>query len=366
MVNNSDLCLPLVLSCAIAQIAIAQNASFTTIEPTPGFLRSGVLSVSRTNSIVAGFNDMGPGDAAYFRRSGAGEVTVVTAWNQTSGLSVSSDGSHVLVGGSTPRVWRSDGVIVEMGGRPSGRTFFNEFGSDSRSAVANDGSWAVGSFAAGNDVKPYRWTESTNSWQAIPGAWRQTTLVRDTSPDGQAFVGGSSDFNGGFNFLYREGVGVTEIPVSPYGVSDDARFIVGTVIASSSTLAPAIFTSAGVQVLDIPSGFWEARAMDVSNDGNVVVGRALRPDGLRSDAFIWTPASGTRLLRDVLADAGVVVPAFNQVERILIDASGTTVYGTYGSSVGFRGFVASIPSPSVVIALSCSGVLLNIRRRRCA
>ena len=89
---------------------------------------------------------------------------------------------------------------------------------------------------------------------------------------------------------------------------------------------------------------WSTEARDVSQDGTVVVGRAFGPMASTYIALIWTPAGGWQKLSDALADAGIDVSDWDQLQQAeAVSTNGKIIAGT-GVRKGVQlGFVARLP-----------------------
>jgi Concanavalin A-like lectin/glucanases superfamily len=131
-------------------------------------------------------------------------------------------------------------------------------------------------------------------------------------------------------------------------VSPDARFILGRsggqpVVRGNG---PAWFLAAPTTpVMSTP----DAYAM--SDDGSVVVGKAYNPAATtlhKRDAVVWRRGQPPARLRDILASAGVSMPAYDAATLNAVSADGSVVVGTYRIEQAFqdveRAFVAVLPS----------------------
>lgn len=123
------------------------------------------------------------------------------------------------------------------------------------------------------------------------------TFVNDLSADGQVAVGSSRGGDGHVRAIRwtREG-GTVEVPgLSVFSGANVATCVNrdGTLIGGSnaqpndSDSVPWVWTAAtGTQQLPLPQGFHSGRVTDVSDDGSVLVGTAIAPDG-KSWALSW-------------------------------------------------------------------------------
>lgn len=86
-------------------------------------------------------------------------------------------------------------------------------------------------------------------------------------------------------------------------------------------------------------------AMDCSADGNTIVGH-FNDGGVGTwEAFVWTQADGFRSLRDILADAGVIIPEDVRLRETYTSNDGRVIAGwAYVMSENrYYGYVATLP-----------------------
>src|SRR5690606_15885348 len=86
-------------------------------------------------------------------------------------------------------------------------------------------------------------------------------------------------------------------------------------------------------------------AMDCSADGNTIVGYFMDGGVTTWDAFIWTQETGFRTLREILADAGVVIPENVRLRETYTSNDGRVIAGwAYDISENrYYGYVATLP-----------------------
>jgi probable HAF family extracellular repeat protein len=111
---------------------------------------------------------------------------------------------------------------------------------------------------------------------------------------------------------------------------------------------------------DLPGGSFQSAATDVSADGSVVVGSS-RTDsmvGLRTEAFIWTEATGIKKLQDTLEnDFGLNLSGWTLTEATSISADGRTIVGTGRNPAGDQeAWVATlhVPEPRTALLAVCA------------
>ncbi|MCC8998148.1 MAG: PEP-CTERM sorting domain-containing protein, partial [Candidatus Contendobacter sp.] len=87
------------------------------------------------------------------------------------------------------------------------------------------------------------------------------------------------------------------------GVSADGSTVVGFSNSTNSDFEAFLWTEAGgmVSLGDLPGGIFRSIAYGVSGDGSTVVGySSSSANGGNGEAFLWTETGGIRALRDVL------------------------------------------------------------------
>ena len=133
---------------------------------------------------------------------------------------------------------------------------------------------------------------------------------------------------------------------SAYGVSHDGKVIVGEFFAATG---PTVFrwTEAGGAVkLTLPKGAVGSRSAAVSGDGTVVVGVAYGPgsNGDESHPFVWTKATGSRRIEDIVDFKGPAFGCLTDVQVSALSANGKTLAGQGRlPNDHFRGYVLTLP-----------------------
>ena len=110
----------------------------------------------------------------------------------------------------------------------------------------------------------------------------------------------------------------------------------------------------------------EARALDVSSEGSVIVGSLVLGDvfsGGELVAMIWDPINGQRVLQDVLAP-DVDLTGWVLMQATGVSDDGLTIVGTGRNPQGVtEGWVVVIPEPSTTLLLALGLVgLAHVRR----
>lgn len=146
-------------------------------------------------------------------------------------------------------------------------------------------------------------------------------------------------------------------------LSDDGQIVVGYM--STGVFQTEAFlwdgaTDISIGLGDINSlGTTVSRALAISGDGSVVVGKA--GDG----AFIWDEANGMRLLADVLTSVvGLDLAGWTLDEATAISSDGLTIAGNGINASGqLEGWVAVIPEPGTGLLVGFGLSMLSARRR---
>ncbi len=231
-------------------------------------------------------------------------------------------------------------------------------------------------------ISPFVWTQATNSWQAlIPTQQSLSDFVdvNDASDDGTVVVGQVNEgsifgMNRGFVHRADTGYSLLTAPTSnsigwtAQAVNASGNIIVGE-HGTAFRIGNAVVWRDGVPTL-LPNlaNYTIATALDVTDDGNMVIGTALSL-GQPDTTFVWTLTGGTRSLSDYLADYALSLPGEYSMQAIHLSGDGNTIAGYYqptlnGQNIGeSRAFVFTIPAPSSILLLSAGTFALTRRRR---
>ena len=205
-----------------------------------------------------------------------------------------------------------------------------------------------------NRTQAFRWADSQMSGLGfLPG--QTMSLAWGTNDDGSIVVGDSGSPDQTRAFVWTESQGMQELPsfepsetVHARGISADGRYVVGS--RSGGTLANSAFRWSETEVVDLgvlPGVFRRAVARDVSADGSVVVGSTTRLIGSseQSEAFVWTEATGTLAVGQVLADCfGVALHGRRLRDAVAISEDGKVIAVEGLHSDGqTAAFVVSLP-----------------------
>ncbi len=218
---------------------------------------------------------------------------------------ISGDG-RVIVGYRTPNggpqegfVWSSTSGFVGVGDLAGGpvQSIANGVSSDGRVAVGYSTSGLTPAPINGAIFQAFRWDSDSLTVGLGFLAGAPPSIAYAASADGSVIVGEGNNRMQAFRWTAASGM--VGLPGSSSGssaldVSDDGSVIVGT-----TSGAPVLWADgAGVVNLgDLPGGVSEGQARGVSPDGRVVVGSSFSDAGRR--AFKWTDSSGMLALGDL-------------------------------------------------------------------
>jgi len=322
------LCLSLLLGYSAAQAASFRGLGFLD----PGGVRlSEVTGISADGSVVVGDSASALGGREAFRWTqkhgmvGLGYLPGYTLHSYA--YDVSADGS-VIVGWGTNTFgqvqasrWTQRDGWVGLGGLDPNSINSIALG------VSADGSVVVGYSYNPTTQEAFRWTQSGG----MVGLGCGGCSARGVSADGSVIVGISGEA-----FRWTQGggmVGLGDLPggyygSAAYGVSADGSVVVGNSYSASGMEAFRWTPSTGMVGLGyLPGGGGNflIRAWDVSADGSVIVGGSSSSSGDR--AFTWDATNGMRALSDVLTAMGVDLTGWTLTWAYGISDDGTVIVG---------------------------------------
>ena len=251
-----------------------------------------------------GMTDLGTLSSSPFATSQADASDPTGTW--IAGVTETENGAHHAF------LWRADEGMTDLG--TFGQLLHVE-------AVSADGARIAGATEAPHP-RPAAWASGSGWTFLLDNDW--SGYAKDLTADGQTIVGFFSDPNnnvvafrwtadGGAEDLNQTYAGLLTGSLVPSvlseanAISPDGRYIVGGGF-NGQTLQPEPFLldtqTPAVHFLGLPgSPIYAASAMDVSADGEVVVGTALAGGQPPGRAFWWTPDTGIEDLNEVFADA---------------------------------------------------------------
>jgi len=186
-------------------------------------------------------------------------------------------------------------------------------------------------------LRAFRWT-AAGGIQSLPYASgsHNTSKPYAISRDGTTIVGESGSTGSGVivGFAWTAGTGTVSLTAGGLtggraeGVNADGSVIVG--LGHTATTEGAVYWDAQRQPTFLGSvGTFRSRtAHCVSDDGQIIGGRANTPTSGSDQGFIWTASGGMEFARDYFADRGAPVPSgWRVAECIAMSAGGRTIGG---------------------------------------
>lgn len=373
---------PFLLSLFIPAFASgATIASFTTLGAYNGILPNSSGISADGSTIVGGLQ----GRAFRWTATGGFELLDPNheAFDWSSGIAVSSDGSVVTGAGDVPDGsgqrafrWTVAGGMEVLDGLEGSDGWSGGWG------IAGDGNTIFGDspHQLEDRDRAMRWSASEGmvSLGHLPGGDNSSGAF-GVSADGLVGVGGVQSAAGeqAFRWTASDGmVGLGDLQTAPapgslrsigYAVSGDGEVIVGHAQSDAGQQAFLWTEAAGMVGLgDIPGGPFHSSAAAASYDGSVIVGHG--SGLLGQEAFIWDSEHGTRNLRDVLmSEYGLAATLADwQLQSANgISADGKTIFGsgTYQGQLAGT-WVVTIPEPAAMSLLLVGGAALSARRSR--
>jgi probable HAF family extracellular repeat protein len=299
-------------------------ASFQGLGTIAGWSQSQAWGVSGDGKVVVGqLSRLGSDTRAFRWTAGAGMQDLGTLGGANSEAYAASADGAVVVGRATntagnyrPFRWTSAGGMQDLPSSPP------EFVSGDALDVSADGNSVVGLFGFAE-----RWT-ATGGLEDLGNF-----SSRGLSSDGQVVVGNNGHAvrwtaTGGLQDLGTVDGTQSTVP-GTQSFADDASGNGAVVVGQSRDrdgFWKAFRWTAATGMRDIGTlGGPMAAAYNVSDDGSVVVGRALTSSNSASDrAFRWTPKKGMQNLQGLLVRAGVT----SVNGWILLGATGVSADGT--------------------------------------
>ena len=358
------------------------EASFTGLgELAGGSFFSQALAVSADGSTVVGQSDPGGGDHEAFRWTRSGGMQAlggVSAIPASRALGASADGS-VVVGLSGTQFAMEAFRWTAAGGMQALPRLAPENITNVAWGVSGDGSVVVGQSNSATTRHAFRWDAATGT-RALPGLGGEIIdlIAVGVSGDGSTVLGQRQSSRG-----WREAVvwaadgtvrGIDGFDPEGHGtdaaaISADGTTVVGTAgvnLGNDDTSIAFRWTSAGgIESLDdLPGSGFHSMGRAVNGDGSVVVGVGRAEGG--DEAFLWTPGSRMRSLRDVLVtDHGLDLAGWTLKEATGISADGRTIAGWGLNPAGqTEAWVAVVPEPSLLGGVAVVGTMLFLRRRK--
>ena len=294
---------------------------------------------------------------------------------------VSNDGSTVVGrgsvnGGITEAFrWTQAGGMQGLGDLPGGTV-------DSQSnSTSSDGSVVVGQSRSGSGLEAFRWTQSGGMLGLGTLAGGNFSLANSTSADGSVAVGLSGSASGSQAFRWTQAggmVGLGDLAGGSFNSQATSTSADGSVVVGWSSSASGLegfrWTQAGgMQGLGLLAGGGPfSFAYSTNADGSVVVGQARASDGNR--ASIWDAANGLRVLQDVLvADFGFDLTGWRLLDARGVSDDGLVIAGSAINPDGLneawvvnlrQDVVAELPEPAPFVFFGLGLAILGFSRRK--
>jgi uncharacterized membrane protein len=364
--------------CAVAALLIGAITRPTDLHAAVAGLRAlGTGNFSTADSISGdGLVVSGHVDNQAFRWTGTtvqrlGYLAGGTA--NSEGYGINGDGS-VIVGNSASTAsglngaeamrWTAASGMQPLGDLPGGSYYSVAY------ALSADSGVVVGESDSASGTEAYRWTAAGGmvGLGDIPGGPFYSSAAA-ISADGTVIVGRSWDAANDIAFRWTAQSGMAPIPSRPdlrpahaYAITPDGSVIVGRSIGGF-TEAFRWSASGGLQGLgDAPGGSKFSLALDVSDDGSVIVGQT--NTALGNEAGVWDAAHGMRSLSSILAGNNVDLTGWTLGVATAVSGDGSTIVGQgtlNGRVVAYR---AVIPEPASLTMIAATTVMIAMRRHR--
>jgi uncharacterized membrane protein len=230
------------------------------------------------------------------------EMPILPGWNSAGGTAVSADGT-VIVGWGGGGVARWDAAGAHSLGAPPWRSYAIAWGASADAGVI------TGYAYTSSNVDNHAFALDATGWTDLG------VLPGDTLSSGRA-------------------------------VSADGSVVVGYSRISSPPFInhPFRWTRAGgAQPLPLAPGAAGMSPLAASGDGSVVVGSQYIQFNANPDGFVWTTATGSRSIRDVLQSYGIDLTGTIAVNPQAITRDGRTLAGTAGGPNQYQAWVATLP-----------------------
>lgn len=338
-----------------------------------GTFQSFASEATPDGSVVVGYSSSSNGYEA-FRWTAAGGMVGLGSLGgspfSSYGNGISADGS-IIVGYSRsssaidePFRWTSGTGMVGLGSLPGGNNYGRAF------AISANGAVIVGTAGSTPGIQAMYWTSGTGMvglGDFAGGAY--DSYATGVSADGSVIVGSGAGTAGREAFRWTSGTGMVGLGDLSGGTFDsyaitcnsDGGILVGYGTSAIGTEAMMWTAGSGMVGLGTVAGSARTTALDVSDDGNMVVGWHLIGNG---QAFVWTPTGGMQNLGTFLVNNyGIDLTGWTLYRANSISDDGRVITG-YGSHNGnVEAFIAVIPEPELTWLLT-AGLFSFLTRRR--
>ncbi len=310
---------------------------------------SNATGINGNGSVATGTGIGGGTTQAYRWNSGSGmtALPMQSGYTESQGFFVSSDGT-TFIGKSfnnstnTQAVfrWNESTGMTTVTSITGASSFVNPH------AISSDGSIVYGSSFNGSSASDWKWTESGGLEVITQLDGTNISSINATSGDGSILVGELNNMTDE-SYLYKDGA-IQSLGLLPVGN-------------------------------DTPYGGVSSEAIDVNDDGTVVVGllRAINNVADRTDfhAFVWDEVHGMREISAILIENGYDVSDYLDFYVTSISADGSVITGSaVTSDYVSEGWVITgyaVPEPEhfagmAGLALFAGSIIYRCRRQRAA
>ncbi|SIN96720.1 autotransporter domain-containing protein [Halodesulfovibrio marinisediminis] len=314
----------LVQVCCFEVIAFASFVSFPSSEFAPN-------AVNRDGSVIVGRRS----SKAYIRRQDGSYVFLgeLSSGGSSTARGVSGDGTIVVgdaYSGSSNEAFRWTATLGMVGlGYLSGGT------SSSAYNISDDGKVVVGSSTNSSSYEEaFRWTAASGmvGLGELPGGFNFSRALA-VNADGSVVVGESLSDAGfeAFRWTSSSGmVGLGDLPTGSFeskatDVSADGSVVVGTGKTDDGNQAFRWTQSEGMVGLGTLAGGKTSGASAISGNGAIIVGVSEVASG--TEVFRWSVSRGMESLNSLLKKEGVQLDGFNLYQVSDISEDGTVIVG---------------------------------------
>jgi probable HAF family extracellular repeat protein len=372
-----------ICTAAISPRAVAAAPAFYNIGAFPGqnFPSSALDGISPDGSLAVGRSNSIPPTTLGARWSIATGLQALgneSGFIYTTARDASLNGTYIAGYHQLPSTFQYKAFrlgptgSIDLGDLPGGT------GDTLADGISRDGQTVVGlgnfNFGLSGD-QGFVWTPATGirGIGFLPGGNISQAVA--VSGDGKVIVGDSNNASGVSLAFRSTPQGLVPLGDLPGGTEDGIASGVnfdGSVIVGRSNSANGYegfrWTAArGMEPLgDLPGGEFRSTPLDLTDDGSTIVGYAETGIGVGvgEEAFIWDEAHGMRNLKEVLqSQYGLDLSAWTLSRANAISADGSVIVGDGVINGQRRGWVATVPEPTL-LAATCIALTILAQRRR--
>ena len=336
-----------ILAAAFSGLVALGPVAVGQVTILPGTVNTGISAISDDGTRVAGTRT---GLPPYFWSQATGYQYLTTP-RTPSNFHLSGDG-HTL---TSTAAFVQQTFLETDGGEVTVLSFSlpGQVNQSVPTGISRDGSVVCGwdTHTSSSIQVGWRWS-ATSGMQVLPGF----NFTLSMSGDGRTIFGGNGAGQYG---MWRDGV-VLPVP-NNFGrvqaVNYDASILAGD---------GRIWRDGQITTLPLLPGAGNPEIIDISEDGNVVVGTNSLFGGGQVPV-VWTPATGTQRLGDYFASFGYDLSAY-RIFNAHVSADGRT----FGMSAevladhSARGIIVTVPAPATAALLAGFLTLRAPRRRHVA